>query len=408
MDDLGTEIAYGDSSIMRVLVLTRIFPNTEEPLSSPFNRQQLAALAARCDVEVIAPVPWFPGARALGRTHRAGRLTKVLPYRRLDGMTVRHPRALYLPVIGAALAVPFYSLSVGTIVERYRGRCNVLLTSWLYPDACSALRLAEKLGVPCVVKTHGSDVHHIARRLDVKPIVRAHLPRAAAVVAPSKPLVRALVSLGSPAEHTHHVPNGVDKSIFLPRSREAARAALELPRDDRLVIFVGRLTREKGVAELLRAHAKLNDVTLALIGDGPMRGSVDAQIHRGARVIAAGAQPLPRVADWMAAADVIVLPSWSEGTPNVVLEALAMGRPVVASKVGGIPDVMIENQTGYLVPPRNEQSLKDALERALARKWNEQDIAALGPSSWEESASLLERVLTDAIARHENATTAAA
>lgn len=392
---------------MRVLVLTRIFPNSEEPLSSPFNRQQLAALSARCDVEVIAPVPWFPGARALGPTHRTGRLTKVLPYRNLDGMPVRHPRALYLPIVGASLAVPLYSASVGRIVEGYRGRCDVLLSSWLYPDACSALRLATKLGVPCVVKAHGSDVQQIARRIDVRPIVRAHLPRAAAVVAPSLPLVSALVALGSPAAHSHHIPNGVDPSIFSPRSRRAAREALQVSHEDQLIVFVGRLTREKGVAELLRSHAKLN-ATLAVIGDGPMRATVDELIQRGARLLAPGAQPLPRVADWMAAADVVVLPSWSEGTPNVVLEALAMGRPVVASKVGGIPDVLLESRTGYLIPPRDERALTAALQRALARSWNEREIAALGPCSWRESAALLESVLVDAIARHRRTTTAAA
>jgi len=393
---------------MRVLVLTRVFPNIEEPLSSPFNRQQLAALAARCDVEVIAPVPWFPGARILGPRHRAGRLTRVPPFWQVEGMAVRHPRVLYLPVIGASLAVPLYSASVGRIVERYRERCDVLLASWLYPDACSALNLAEKLGVPCVVKAHGSDVHQIARRLDVEPIVRAHLPRATAAVAPSRPLVRALVALGSPPAHTHHVPNGVDRNVFSPRDREEARRSLRVSSDDRLIVFVGRLTREKGMAELLQAHARLKDTTLAVVGDGPMRSNVAEAIRRGARILAPGPQPLARVADWMAAADVLTLPSWSEGTPNVVLEALAMGRPVVATSVGGIPDVLIENRTGHLVPPRDVPALEDALRRALARTWDAREIAALGPCSWEESAASLEQVLADAIARHREGSHAAA
>jgi len=323
-------------------------------------------------------------------------------------MAVRHPRVLYLPVIGASLAVPLYSASVGRIVERYRERCDVLLASWLYPDACSALNLAEKLGVPCVVKAHGSDVHQIARRLDVEPIVRAHLPRATAAVAPSRPLVRALVALGSPPAHTHHVPNGVDRNVFSPRDREEARRSLRVSSDDRLIVFVGRLTREKGVAELLQAHARLKDTTLAVVGDGPMRSNVAEAIRRGARILAPGPQPLARVADWMAAADVLTLPSWSEGTPNVVLEALAMGRPVVATSVGGMPDVLIENRTGHLVPPRDVPALEDALRRALARTWDAREIAALGPCSWEESAASLEQVLADAIARHREGSHAAA
>jgi len=315
-------------------------------------------------------------------------------------MTVRHPRALYLPVVGASLAVPLYTASVERVVDAYRGRCDVLLASWIYPDGCSALHLAAKLGVPCVLKAHGSDVNHIAQRLDVRPIVRAHLPRATAVVAPSKALVAALVALGSPAAHTHHVPNGVDRSIFSPRSRHAAREALRLSHDKRLLVFVGRVTREKGIVELLQAHANLKDTALAIIGEGPLRSMVDEAIGRGAPILAPGPQPHDRVADWMAAADAVVLPSWSEGTPNVVLEALAMGRPVVATRVGGIPDVMTETRTGYLVPPRDVKALERALREAIEREWNPREISALGPRSWDDSASLLEAILADAVARH--------
>lgn len=318
----------------------------------------------------------------------------------VEGMKVRHPRALYVPVVGAPLAVPLYTASVAPLVDAYRNRCDVLLASWIYPDGCSAIRLAAKLGVPCVLKAHGSDVNLIAQRLDVRPIVRAHLPRASAVVAPSKALVAALVDLGSPPSHTHHLPNGIDPNVFYPRGRHAAREKLALSRDERLIVFVGRVTREKGVFELLRAHGNLEDTTLAVIGDGPLRPVVDEAIRRGARVVAPGPQPHDRIADWMAAADVVALPSWSEGTPNVVLEALALGRPVVATTVGGIPDVVTENRSGYLVPPRDAEALENALRRALVRSWDPNEIAALGPRSWHDSAALLERILADAVARH--------
>lgn len=408
MDRPGTALAYPGSSSMRVLVLTRIFPNAEEPLSSPFNRQQFAALAARCDVELIAPVPWFPGSRIFGQRLRAGRLSRLPSRTRIDGIEVRHPRALYLPIIGASIAVPLYSASVERIVESYRGRCDVLLASWLYPDACSALQLAPRLGVPCVVKAHGSDVQQIARRLDVAPIVRALLPRAYAAFAPSKPLVRALVSLGSPEAYSYHLPNGVDREIFGPRERLLARKELGLSRNDRLVVFVGRLTREKGISELMRAFSMLEDVKLALIGDGPMRSGLDSKALAEGRLIAPGAQPLPKVATWMAAADVVTLPSWSEGTPNVVLEALSMGRPVVASKVGGIPDILCDGETGFLVPPRNESALADYLHIALNRSWAPEAISARGPISWDESAAMLESVLHEAVSRHRRQSHAAA
>lgn len=385
---------------MRVLVLTKIFPNREEPLSAPFNRQQIAALASRCQVEVIAPIPWFPGARILGQKLRAGRLTKVEPFGMIDGLSVRHPRALYLPIIGSSIAVPLYSLSVKKVVESHRGRFDILLASWLYPDACSALSLSARLGVPCVVKAHGSDVQQTAQRLDVEPIVRRLLPNATAVVAPSKPLVRSLIDLGGPKDHTYHIPNGVDRSIFMPRDRLGARKSLGLPAHQPLIVFVGRLTREKGVLELLQARSALAGVQIALIGDGPLRASLDPEGLANGSLIAPGAQPLLRVADWMAAADVIVLPSWSEGTPNVVLEAIASGRPVVATNVGGIPDILPDGRAGLLIPPKDPKALAGALSSALSRSWNEREIARYSPPSWERSAEMLEHVLRTALSIH--------
>lgn len=408
MDRFGTALASRVSFSMRVLVLTRIFPNAKEPLSSPFNRQQFAALATRCDVEVIAPVPWFPGARAFGQRLRAGRLADLEPLAHVDGMKVRYPRALYLPLVGTPLAVPLYSISVRNIVESYRGRCDVLLAPWVYPDACSAIGLATRLGIPCVVKAHGSDVQRIARRPDVAPIVRALLRRATAAVAPSQPLVQSLVDLGAPPAYSHHIPNGVDRRTFKPRDRGQARMALGLSTEDRVVVFVGRLTREKGVGELLRAHASMRNFKLALIGDGPMRAALDSKSLAAGQLLAPGPQPLPRVADWMAAADVVTLPSWSEGTPNVVLEALAAGRPVVASNVGGIPDVVLQGETGLLVPPRDASALADALRSALGKAWSSEAISSLGPCSWEESSAMLERVLCSAVSRHKEASHAVA
>src|SRR5580704_15065645 len=109
-----------------------------------------------------------------------------------------------------------------------------------------------------------------------------------------------------------------------------------------------------------------------------------------------GARPQPDVAAWMAACDVMTLPSWAEGTPNVVLEALAAGRPVVASRVGGIPDAIIEGVTGILVAPHDCDDLADGLRAALRRRWDEAAIVASAPPSWEESAGRLFDLLWEA------------
>src|SRR3954467_3874591 len=101
---------------MKVLIITKIFPNSVEPLSSPFNRQQFSALSRLCEVEILGTIPWFPGASAFGRWSTAGRLSRVPAEERVDGLRVRHPRVAFLPKVGHAIAGPLYAASLATTV----------------------------------------------------------------------------------------------------------------------------------------------------------------------------------------------------------------------------------------------------------------------------------------------------
>ena len=202
------------------------------------------------------------------------------------------------------------------------------------------------------------------------------------------------------------VPNGVDRSLFQPRDRAGARQALGQPADGKWIVYVGRLEAAKGIDELLAAFSRLPDpsLKLALVGDGSLRARCQQAAAADARILVPGGRPLGEVGRWMAAADVVTLPSWREGTPNVILEALASGRPVVATRVGGIPDVVErpglaskDCLLGELVPPRDAAALTAALARVLGRDHDPAAIAAAGPISWDESARQLHAVLETAV-----------
>jgi teichuronic acid biosynthesis glycosyltransferase TuaC len=395
-------VTRAGAASLRVLVITKIFPNAAEPTSAPFNRQQIGALARRCHVEVLGTIPWHPGAGLLGGRTSASRLTKVPDREVIDGIDVRHPRTLFVPRIGHGLWAPLYFASIAPLVRAYRGKVDVVLGTWAYPDGAAAVALARLIGVPAVVKLHGSDMNMVAKLPGPRRLLRFALPRAAHVVAVSRALADEARALGVSEHRVSIVMNGVDAELFHPRDRGAARRELGLAASARVVLFVGNLKETKGVLDLAAAFERIAaaqpSIHLAIVGGGEAEGALRALAARWpGRVTLAGARPLHEVPTWMAACDVLALPSWAEGTPNVVLEALASGRRVVASAVGGIPDLITAPGLGEVVPARNLDALAPALARAALLDYEPAAVAELGArGGWAESAELLLHVLARA------------
>jgi teichuronic acid biosynthesis glycosyltransferase TuaC len=393
---------------LRVLVVTKVFPNPREPHMAAFNRQQLGALARMADVDVWAVLPWFPGAGLLNGRTRAGLLQDVPTFAWTDGLFVRHPRVLHLPRVDYSFAPALYVASLWPAVRKLRGRVDLVLGSFAYPDGIAAVALGRLLGVPSVVGVLGSDLNQMPSIPGVTTMLRLAFARASRVVAVSRALAAKAITFGAPADRVAVVPNGVDPAIFYPQDRAAARAALGLDPAGKWIVFVGRLETAKGVDDLLAAFEEVAAgspaARLALVGDGARRARCEeVAAASGGKILVAGARPLSEVAQWLAACDLLTLPSWAEGTPNVVLEALASGRRVVATAVGGIPDVVNAPDLGELVPPRNTPALAGALRRALDQPYEPGVIAGRATVTWDESAArLLAELETAAAASHRH------
>lgn len=186
------------------------------------------------------------------------------------------------------------------------------------------------------------------------------------------------------------ITNGCDTHIFHPANRDEARADLQLDPQAELILYVGNLLHTKGLRELAEAAAALFHerprLQLILVGEGPLReelAAVAGQPHCQGRLLLPGPAEAPKVARWMAACDVFTLPSYAEGCPNVVLEALSSGRPVVGTSVGAIPD-LITPDCGVLIPPKDPLELTKALRQALDTPWNQERIAQLRQRSWDD------------------------
>jgi glycosyltransferase involved in cell wall biosynthesis len=194
----------------------------------------------------------------------------------------------------------------------------------------------------------------------------------------------------------------VDSRRFRPRPAGPARRRLGLEDRRRWLVFVGNLVPEKDPTAALEALALLPpEVGLLVVGEGPLRPELEARARRpelAGRVRLAGPVDHGLVPDCLAAAEALVLPSRREGDPNVVLEALAAGRPVAASRVGGVPGLVAEGEQGFLAPPGDPAGLARAVERVLARSWRPEELAAsVAHRTWEASARRLEELLRRAV-----------
>ena len=387
---------------MRVLIATKIFPNAREPGEASYNRHQFEALSQLCSVELLASVPWFPGDALIARLR--GRPWQKIPnVVRIGTLEVTHPRVFYLPRMGQLLSGFTYASSLWPKIVSQRGKIDVVLAAFAYPDGFAGALLARALGVPLVVKVHGSDINVLPGKVGLGGLIRWTMRQAHSVFGPSRPLVERAVELGANPDRARVVLNGIDKQTFRVRDRSEARLGLGLSSTKGLLLFVGRPERTKGFDELITAMASLRDSTppveLIVVGDGPQAtGYRERASQLGVTAKFVGVQSQQAVANYLAACDALVLPSWAEGTPNVIIEALASGRRVVATAVGGVPDIVNRPELGVLVEPRNPDALAIALRRVLTEPYDPDHVSQnMGFGDWSHSASEVLHILESAM-----------
>lgn len=382
---------------MKVAVITRYFPTSPEPWAGHSAYQTLKFLAQRCDVKVFYPESEYPPL--LTPKSRAGR--KIDFSYRPAGVDVEYIAYPALP----AISRPLNGWSAArSILSRVRAwQPEIILNYIVYPDGEAARRVARALRIPFVVTAIGSDLNVIPPLCD--GLTRRVLREADFTLTVSGDLLKTARRLGAPVEKSRAVLNGCDTAIFHPRDRSEARGALNIAADQQAIVYVGRLDMAKGLGELVAAVAALAKkrprIRCYIVGDGPARGQLAesiAALGAGEHVVLVPACATDGVARWMAASDLITLPSYREGCPNVVIEALASGRPVVASNVGGIPELM-DDEDGRLVPARDAAALERALDEVLSQVWDAGAISRHHSRGWAEVSNDVEQLLRDVLSR---------
>lgn len=383
----------------RVLVVTSLHPSRQRPVHALFGYYTYQALAKYCTLRFLAPVPWWSRIRSPGELLRA-------PREHWGGVEIEYPSWWSVPAVTPLHAIAMASsLAPRVAALRREFRFEAILSAWAYPDATAAAVLAALTRVPLITTVLGSDINELPRRRLLRPQIRLGLRRAQRVVAVSEALAAEVARLGVSTDRIVVQHNGVDGEVFTPGGHREARASLGLAEDRRLVGFVGRLSHEKGpdvlveaMAELARRDPKADAV---LVGAGPFESTLRARIEAlglGDRVRMVGYRLHDELPLWLRAFDVLCLPSRREGCPNVVLESLASGRPVVASQVGGVPE-LLRRDNGLLVPPDRSDELAAALGQALARAWDPAALRATVPSlSWDAVAQTYRNIIAEVIA----------
>lgn len=384
---------------MRIAVVTQYFPTSAQPWAGHSAFQTLRILAARHPLRVFYPESRYP--KLLTPRSQKSRIDAPIdPTWQPAGVEARYIPYPALPLVSRPLNGWTMSRRLRAEVEAYRP--DVILSYVVYPDGYAAVLLGKKLGVPVVLTAIGSDLNRISDRLSARH-TRQALRDAAWTTTVSGDLLNTALRMGANPSRSVAILNGCDTAVFYPRDRQQARRALELDPQAEIIVYVGRLDLRKGLAELVSAVADLRERSpqrrqkpqCYIVGDGPDKSQIIDQINRRAAqdtVRLVPSCPTERVALWMGAADLVTLPSYKEGCPNVVIEALASGRPVVATRVGGIPELMNES-SGRLVAPHDADALSGALEEVLAAPWNAAELARRHARSWSDVADDLESVL---------------
>ena len=367
----------------KVVIITNLYPLPWQPTRATFNYQQFTALSKYLDVYLLIPVAfpdWFKNRKTISKDNSR---IMIVPY-------------FYFPKMGRRFYGFLMYWSLWLMAGRWINSVgpSKILGSWAYPDGVAAHKIAKKINADYYLKVHGSDINmHASYPSRAKQIVGV-ANNAKGILSVSSALASRMAEIGVDQSRIQVIYNGVDLEKFIPVENGGVN---DIP----YILFIGNLIKGKGVIELLDAYEILNkkniDIELRFIGGGPMMNELKRRVKQKNLVKTVkflgvvSHDELPR---HIANANVLALPSYREGVPNVILEAMACGVPVVASNVGGIPEVVNE-ETGVLVKSIDAHSIAESMIEALEKPWSTKTIRAYAERfSWDENIEQLIRMLT--------------
>jgi teichuronic acid biosynthesis glycosyltransferase TuaC len=390
---------------LSVLLLSGLYPNVTNPYFGIFVHNQVRQLSkAGCCVKVISPVPLVP--QLLQFKSKWKTYAKIPEATIIDGIEVIYPRYVRPP--GAWFhGISCYTMYAGInkivrpIIKEFRP--DILHAHRATPEGFVGKLLSKKYGIPLVCSLRGSDINVFPYRDRLTmTLTRRVLSNGHRLISVSGTLKAAAESISSPQTPIRVIYNGCATSniSFDGSKRLAHRASLGISQNDKVLIFVGNLIKTKGVFELLDSFSRLSssrpNLYLIIVGTGSEQNKIEKFIASAAldkRVFLTGAVPHSAVSGWLSVADIFVLPTYNEGLPNALLEAMACGLPAIATRAGGIPEVVEDGKSGILINSQDCNSLSTAIEYLLTHEAVAAEMGMAGKQaveanfSWERNAA---------------------
>lgn len=373
---------------IKVLIVTFSFPTKHNPTAGIFILNQLKELRKFCDIKVLFPYAYVP---KIIPSKKYNKYSQIEEKEIIEGFEVYHPKYAMIPRL--SLVKKFLSQSLvieGLISFKLSKKMADSLMREFNPDIVhmhSSLgegligsRLKKLYKKPLVLTVHGEDITKHSKKLFSKQLTKFTINNSDTIICVSKFLENDIRKLGIKDKKFFVSPMGAKTDRFKPKNKQEARKRLNLPLDKKIILFVGHLIERKGVIYLIKAMQEVikkeKNALCLVIGGGAEENKLkkaSSDLGLGNYIKFLGQKTNEKVAPYMNACDIFVLPSLNEGLPVVLCEALACGKPVVATAVAGTPE-LVAKDVGYLVRPKNPKDLEEKITLALNKKWNKNEI----------------------------------
>lgn len=347
------------ANVKPILIVTNLYPVPWAPNRASFNKKQFDLLSQKKTIKIIILVGWLEWLKHKSHVKNTA--------------DVRYCPYFYIPKFARPL-VPFFQFISLLFLLPWIKNINpqAIFASWGFPDGVAVSMLSKILNKPLYIKVHGTDVNENIGHGLRKKLITYWFNKARRVFCVSQNLADILIRSGVDKDRLVVNYNGVDQNVFFPQAKTPSSK----------LVFVGSIIATKGVNELLDAfndvYQQNKSLELDIIGCGPLMANLQQKITDlglTKQVNLLGSINIEQVASCIRKADLLVLPSYREGVPNVVLEAFASGIPVVATDVGGISEILTQD-TGMLIAAQNVDELSNAIQQSLNRHWDVSHILA--------------------------------